>query len=44
MGLQFVSISPQLESELQEWLSRRLEESLPEAVVDRFRNVGDVHL
>ena len=36
VGLQFVSISPQLESELQEWLSQKLEESLPEAVVDRF--------
>ena len=42
VGLQFVSISPQLESELQEWLSRRLEESMPEEVVDRFRNAVNV--
>jgi ActR/RegA family two-component response regulator len=38
LGLQFTSLSPQLTSELQEWLARRLEESLPSSVTDKFRN------
>jgi CheY-like chemotaxis protein len=38
LGLQFTSLSPHLASELQEWLSRRLEESLPQSVADKFRN------
>ncbi len=37
LGFQFTSLSPQLTSELQEWLSQRLEESLPESVADKFR-------
>jgi ActR/RegA family two-component response regulator len=37
LGLQFTSLSPDLTSELQEWLSRRLEQSLPESVADKFR-------
>ena len=41
LGLQFSSLSPQLASELQEWLARRLEESLPSSVTDRFRNIDD---
>jgi CheY-like chemotaxis protein len=40
LGFQFTSVSPQLASELQEWLSRRLEESLPESVTDKFRSLG----
>jgi ActR/RegA family two-component response regulator len=39
LGFQFISLSPQRTSELQEWLSRRLEESLPESVADKFRNL-----
>ena len=39
LGLQFTSLSPHLTSELQEWLARRLEESLPAAVADKFRNL-----
>jgi ActR/RegA family two-component response regulator len=38
IGLQFSSLPPHLGSELQEWLSRRLEESLPESVANQFRN------
>lgn len=39
LGFQFTSVSPQLTSELQEWLSRRLEESIPESVADKFRSL-----
>ena len=39
LGFQFNSLSPQLTSELQEWLSRRLEESLPKFVSDKFRSI-----
>jgi CheY-like chemotaxis protein len=39
VGLQFTSLSPHLTSELQEWLSRRLEENLPQSVADKFRNL-----
>jgi CheY-like chemotaxis protein len=39
LGLQFSALSPQLTSELQEWLARRLEESLPQSVADRFQSV-----
>jgi hypothetical protein len=41
LGLQFTALSPQLASELQEWLAKRLEESLPSSVTDKFRNVGN---
>jgi CheY-like chemotaxis protein len=41
LGLQFTSVSPQLTSELQEWLLCRLEESLPECLADRFRSLED---
>jgi hypothetical protein len=40
LGFQFASLSPQLTSELQEWLGCRLEESLPESVADKFRPDG----
>jgi hypothetical protein len=39
LGFQFSSLSPTLTSELQAWLSRRLEESLPESVADKFRSL-----
>jgi ActR/RegA family two-component response regulator len=39
LGLQFTSLSPHLSSELQEWLARRLEESLPPSVADKFRKL-----
>jgi ActR/RegA family two-component response regulator len=36
-GLQFASPSGVWKSELQEWLSQRLEDSLPESVAEKFR-------
>ncbi len=36
-GLRFLESSPEQSSELREWLSRRLEQSLPEAVAAKFR-------
>jgi ActR/RegA family two-component response regulator len=39
LGLQFTSLSPPLATELQEWLARRLEESLPPSVAEKFRNL-----
>ncbi len=39
LGFQFTSLSPQLTSALQEWLSRRLEETFPESVTDKFRSL-----
>lgn len=36
-GLRFLAPSPEQRSELREWLSRRLEESLPESVALKFR-------
>jgi CheY-like chemotaxis protein len=41
VGLQFTSVSPQLTSELQEWLLCRLEESLPEFLANKFRNLDE---
>jgi ActR/RegA family two-component response regulator len=41
LGLQFTSVAPNLTSELQEWLLRRLEESFPESLADKFRNLGN---
>jgi len=40
-GLQFVVMSLEQRCDLQEWLSTRLEEILPEPVVDRFREAGE---
>src|ERR1017187_5301658 len=37
LGVRFVSLSPESNSELQGWLSRKLEEALPEFVADKFR-------
>ena len=39
LGLQFTSVSPHLTSELQEWLLRQLEDSLPEPLAERFRTI-----
>jgi len=39
LGLQFTSLSPEVSTELQEWLAHRLEESLPSSVTDKFRNI-----
>jgi CheY-like chemotaxis protein len=37
LGVRLVSFSPECKSELQEWLSQKLEETLPEFVVGKFR-------
>jgi len=37
LGIRFVSLAQEHKSELQDWLSRKLEESLPEAVAGKFR-------
>ena len=37
LGVRFVSISDEHKSELQVWLSLKLEETLPEFVVGQFR-------
>ena len=36
-GIRFVSISDEQKSELQVWLSQKLEETLPEFVAEQFR-------
>jgi len=41
IGLRFVSLSQEHKSELQGWLSRKLEEMLPELVAGKFRRVDD---
>jgi hypothetical protein len=40
-GLRFSSLSRHQQSELQEWLSQKLEESLPETVASKFRKTVD---
>jgi|SRR5579862_3120629 len=40
-GLQFAVMSLEQRCDLQEWLATRLEEILPETVVDRFRESGE---
>jgi hypothetical protein len=40
-GLRFDFFPLQQKSDLQEWLSRKLEESLPEAVAERFRQAKE---
>jgi hypothetical protein len=39
-GVRFVSLSLERESELQEWLSRKLEEEIPESVARQFQMAG----
>ena len=41
LGVRFISLSPERKSELQGWLSRKLEESLPESVACQFRKAED---
>ena len=36
IGVRFASISPERKTELQEWLARKLEEQIPEAVAESF--------
>jgi diguanylate cyclase (GGDEF)-like protein/PAS domain S-box-containing protein len=40
LGVRFVSISDDQKSELQVWLSQKLEETLPEFVAEQFRESG----
>src|SRR5271166_676724 len=40
IGIRFASLSQEHKSELQGWLSRKLEEMLPELVAGKFRKVG----
>jgi hypothetical protein len=40
VGLQFQFLAPPQKSELQEWLARRLDETLPSNVSALFRGVG----
>jgi hypothetical protein len=40
VGLQFESLAAPQKSELQEWLARKLDETLPENVAALFRSVG----
>lgn len=37
LGVRFVSVSDEHKSELQAWLSQKLEQILPEFVADQFR-------
>jgi CheY-like chemotaxis protein len=37
LGVRFVACSPERRTELQDWLSRKLEETLPESVAGRFQ-------
>ena len=38
IGVRFASISPERKNELQEWLARKLEEQIPNAVAETFNN------
>jgi hypothetical protein len=40
-GLQFMALPSDPQSELNGWLARRLEESLPESVSSKFRKMDD---
>ena len=40
LGVRFESISDEQKSELQVWLSQKLEETLPEFVAEQFRESG----
>jgi hypothetical protein len=39
LGVRFVTLSPERKSELQGWLSRKLEQELPDFVASKFRKV-----
>jgi hypothetical protein len=40
-GIRFVSLPQERKSELQQWLSRKLEEELPESIARQFQKAGD---
>jgi hypothetical protein len=44
LGVHFVSLSPERKSELQQWLSRKLEEALPESIACQFQKAEDSSL
>jgi CheY-like chemotaxis protein len=44
LGVCFVSLSPERKSELQEWLSRKLEEALPESITRQFQKAENSSL
>jgi len=39
VGLQFISLATELKTKVQDWLSRRLEQTLPESVANKFRTL-----
>ncbi len=39
MGLRFISLSAELKTKLRDWLSRRVKQSLPESVANKFRTL-----
>jgi hypothetical protein len=41
LGVRFVSLSKECKSELQQWLSRKLEEALPESIARQFQKTGN---
>ena len=41
LGVRFVALSQESRSELQDWLSQKLEELLPEYVAEKFDKLGD---
>jgi hypothetical protein len=43
-GVRFVSLRLERESELQEWLSRKLEETLPESIAYQFQEAENSSL
>jgi len=40
IGVRFASISTERKTELQEWLARKLEEQIPDAIAETFNNSG----
>jgi CheY-like chemotaxis protein len=44
IGVRFISLSPERKSELQEWLSRKLEEALPESIARQFQKAENPSL
>jgi hypothetical protein len=40
IGVHFASISPDRKTDLQEWLARKLEENIPDALAETFNNHG----
>jgi len=41
IGMRFTFFSPHLASRLQEWLSRRLEETIPQSVREKFAKLPE---